>query len=107
MSLTYTFRDGTTTNDAIEWAKKFEDDEYRHVAYDRFSESDRISWAVSTIWQGLPSIGGAPNNYETLVRIVGASPILQRHHTEDEAQEYHRRIVDALLAGRFEEVTGD
>jgi hypothetical protein len=43
-------REGNPIDDVIEWAKKFEDAEYRIVAVDQDAEGAPM---VSTIWQGM------------------------------------------------------
>jgi len=94
MGLTFTFRDGTTTENVIEWAMKYEDDQYRHVARDVVGE-----FALSTIWQGMPSVGMAPNNYETAIFRGGHIIWMTRWSFEEEAVEGHAMTLKLLQDG--------
>lgn len=92
--LTFTFRDGTTTKNVIDWARKFEDPEYRQVAFDEIDPSR----SVSTIWQGMPSMFG-PNNYETVVFRAGHIVWASRWYSEEEAAAGHAAILSKLQEG--------
>lgn len=93
MTLTYTFRDGTTTTDTLEWARKFEEHEYRQVKQTVID--DRLF--VSTIWQGMPDMGdGIPRTFETAVLRNGMIAWSGFSTTEEEAIAEHERLV-ALL----------
>lgn len=93
--LTWTFRDGTTMDNVIEWAKKFEDDSYRVVQRDTVGD-----WVLSTIWQGMPSVLGEPNNYETAVLDSNAHVVwMKRWHTEESALAGHALTLGMLREG--------
>jgi hypothetical protein len=93
MTLTWTFRDGSTTTDVLEWARKYEDDDYRTVAYDNVG-----ALRLSTIWQGMPAVFG-PNTYESAI-LSGHQLLWQvRYDTEEEAVAGHARLLKRLNAG--------
>lgn len=90
MTLTYTFRDGTTTMDTIEWAVKYEDPEYRQVKQTVID--DHVF--VSTIWQGMPDMGdGVPRTFETAALRDGMIVWSRCSRTEEGAIAEHDRIV--------------
>lgn len=87
MTLTYTFRDGTTTMDTIEWAVKYEDDNYRNVKRSMHHDGKCF---VSTIWQGIPEMGdGKPRTFETAVLDRGEIVWAEHSATEEEAIRKH------------------
>lgn len=104
MTLTYTFRDGTTTTDTQEWALRYEDHEYRRGGADEFtitheSPASDTTWRVSTIWQGLPAMPDEkPRVYETAIFRNGNLVGEIHHVTEAEAVGAHADLVDALKA---------
>ena len=79
----------------LDWARKYEDGEYRQVALTRVAGG-----AISTIWigfnQGLSLQPGPHHLYETaLLGKEDAVEILGRWDTEAEAQEGHGFAVAA------------
>lgn len=86
VALTYTFRDGTTTTNVIEWARRYEEAGYRIVRQDTTTVDPDLS--VSTIWQGLPEMGGEPQVFSTIVcRGLGTPTfqVLREARTANEA----------------------
>lgn len=99
MTLTFTFRDGTTTTETLKWAEKYEDNEYRRVRLDEWKSASGTFWRVSTIWEGMLSLGlgdGRPRTFETAIfrddDLVGE----MHHGTEAEALAAHEGIVNTL-----------
>ena len=89
-----------------QWAQKFEDADYRHIARDVIGPEEPLDPAplitVSTFWLGLNHDWGSdePLIYETI--IVGAEHdgTSMRYATESQAREGHRRVVDELRVMR-------
>jgi len=105
MSLTFTFRDGTTTTDTIAWAQRYEDYDYRRVKRSEFTDPRGIEWIVSTIWQGMPDMLGATRNYETIVLRMDEQVGRTYHATEEQAVSKHDDMVAALAAtGRMDSI---
>jgi hypothetical protein len=103
--LVYTFRDGSTTEDVLTWARKFEERGYRTVGQEKVTTpAGRELW-VSTIWQGLPSVFGEPNTYETAVFDgppgLGMAQLLWqgRWYTEAQAVTAQDLVVQNLRSG--------
>lgn len=92
MSLRYWKRDGTWTEDTIEWAKLYEDPAYRVVAFD----GDEGGLSVSTIWMGISS--GSLGSEEFPVHVYETARLnkngnvvnFTRTSSEAEAMEMHR-----------------
>jgi hypothetical protein len=89
-----------------QWAQRFEDEDYRHIARDVIGPDEPLDPApliiVSTFWLGLNHDwrSGEPLIYETI--IVGGEHDASGmwYATERQAREGHRRVVDELRAGR-------
>ena len=103
--LEYTFRDGTTTHDVIEWARKFEEYDYRRIAEDTFTDESG-EWRVSTIWLGMPSMFGATRVFETAIFHNGNWEAEAHWVTEEQATEGHATIVSAVMSGELDKVPG-
>jgi hypothetical protein len=101
VTLTYTFRDGTTTQDVIAWALKYEDNDYRHVKYDEIHTDEGL--AVSTIWQGLPVFPDSPPEiFSTAVLSLARGQIViweVRTGTEEQALAVHGDLVQSIYLG--------
>ena len=89
-----------------QWAEKFEDEEYTHIARDVIGPDAPIDPAplitVSTVWRGVNHNwrNDEPLIYETLIIGGGYDATGMRYATEKQAREGHRRVVDDLRAGR-------
>ena len=104
-SLEYTFRDGTTTHDVVEWARTFEDHDYRRIANDEFTLPDG-TWQVSTIWQGMPEMFGATRVFETAV-FHNEGLVAEAHYpTEQSAIDGHAEVLAAVKNGTLDQVPG-
>ena len=88
-----------------QWAEKFEDENYTHIARDVIGPDEPLDPAplitVSTFWLGVNQNwrNDEPLIYETLI-IGGNDATGMRYATEKQAREGHRRVVDDLRAGR-------
>jgi hypothetical protein len=73
----------------MDWAKRFEDLEYRRVAWDGLPSGGY----VSTVWLGLNHAfgGGPPLIFETMV--FPECTICERYATEEDARAGHARIL--------------
>ena len=89
-----------------QWAEKFEDENYTHIARDVIGPDEPLDPAplitVSTFWRGVNHDlrHDEPLIYETLIIGGGYDATGMRYATEKQAREGHRRAVDALRAGR-------
>jgi hypothetical protein len=89
-----------------QWAEKFEDESYTHIARDVIGPDEPLDPAplitVSTFWRGVNHNWrhAEPLIYETLVIGGGYDATGMRYATEKQAREGHRRVVDELRAGR-------
>lgn len=89
-----------------QWAEKFEDEDYTHVARDVIGPDEPLDPAplvtVSTFWLGLNYSwrSDEPLIYETVIIGGGHDATGMRYTTEEQAREGHRRAVDELRAGR-------
>ena len=89
-----------------QWAEKFEDENYTHIARDVIGPDEPLDPAplitVSTFWRGVNHNlrHDEPLIYETLIIGGGYDATGMRYATEKQAREGHRRAVDALRAGR-------
>jgi hypothetical protein len=89
-----------------QWAEKFQDEEYTHIARDVIGPDEPLDPAplitVSTFWLGVnPNWRhDEPLIYETLIIGGGHDATGMRYASEKQAREGHRRVVDELRAGR-------
>jgi hypothetical protein len=89
-----------------QWAEKFEDENYTHIARDVIGPDEPLDPAplitVSTFWRGVNHDlrHDEPLIYETLIIGGGYDATGMRYATEKQAREGHRRAVDELRAGR-------
>ena len=89
-----------------QWAEKFQDEDYTHIARDVIGPVEPLDPApliiVSTFWLGVnPNWrNDEPLIYETLITGGGYDATGMRYATEEQAREGHRRVVDELRAGR-------
>jgi hypothetical protein len=89
-----------------QWAEKFEDENYTHIARDVIGPDEPLDPAplitVSTFWLGVNHNwrNDEPLIYETLITGGGYDATGMRYTTEKQAREGHRRVVDELRAGR-------
>ena len=89
-----------------QWAEKFEDVNYTHIARDVIGPDEPLDPAplttVSTFWRGVNHNlrHDKPLIYETLIIGEGYDATGMRYATEKQAREGHRRAVDELRAGR-------
>ena len=89
-----------------QWAEKFEDEDYRHIARDVIGPEEPLDPAplitVSTFWLGLNHDwrSDEPLIYETIIVGGGHDAIGMRYATETQAREGHRRAVEELRAAR-------
>jgi hypothetical protein len=89
-----------------QWAEKFEDEGYTHIAQDVIGPDEPLDPAplitVSTFWLGVNHNwrDDEPLIYETLIIGGGYEATGMRYTTEKQAREGHRRVVDELRAGR-------
>ena len=89
-----------------QWAEKFEDENYTHIARDVIGPDEPLDPAplitVSTFWRGVNHDlrHDEPLIYETLIIGGGYDATSMRYATEKQAREGHRRVVDELRAGR-------
>ena len=89
-----------------QWAEKFEDENYTHIARDVIGPDEPLDPAplitVSTLWRGVNHNlrHDEPLIYETLIIGGGYDATGMRYATEKQAREGHRRAVDELRAGR-------
>jgi hypothetical protein len=89
-----------------QWAEKFEDEGYTHIARDVIGPDEPLDPAplitVSTFWLGVNHNwrDDEPLIYETLIIGGGYEATGMRYPTEKQAREGHRRVVDELRAGR-------
>lgn len=92
MRALYYDKDGKPITDTLEWAKKFEDREYRKVGYTKLTNTV----LVSTVWLGLDHDfleEGAPIIFETMVFVDGTCTDQKRYSTLEQAKEGHRKLV--------------
>lgn len=99
-------REGNPIEDTIDWAKKFEDPEYRIVAVDQDFPGGPM---VSTIWQGIDLARNfddsiPPQIYETALLLPkegnpDEANITQSYYsaTEEEARHAHQRLCEDFL----------
>ncbi len=93
-------RQNEPIEDTIEWAKMFEDPEFRVVACDQDGEGTPM---VSTIWQGLAQ--GAPLHpttetaliFETAYLVNGHVERTWWDHSEEDALHRHRMVCLSML----------
>jgi hypothetical protein len=89
-----------------QWAEKFEDDGYRHIARDVIGPAEPLDPApliiVSTFWLGLNHDlrSDEPLIYETIIIGGEHDATGMWYATEKQAHEGHQRAVDELRAGR-------
>ena len=89
-----------------QWAQRFEDEDYRHIARDVIGPDEPLDPAplitVSTFWLGLNHDwrSDEPLIYETIIVGGEHDEIGMRYATEKQAREGHRRAVDDLRARR-------
>ena len=89
-----------------QWAEKFEDENYTHIARDVIGPDEPLDPAplitVSTFWRGVNHNWrhDEPLIYETLIIGGGYDATGMRYATEKQAREGHRRVVEELRAGR-------
>ena len=89
-----------------QWAEKFEDENYTHIARDVIGPDEPLDPAplitVSTFWRGVNHNlrHDEPLIYETLIIGGGYDATGMRYATEKQAREGHRRAVEELRAGR-------
>src|ERR1700704_101513 len=90
----------------IQWARRFEDEDYRHIARDVIGPDEPLDPAplitVSTSWLGLNHDlrSDEPLIYETIIIGGEHDATGMWHATEKQAREGHQRAVDELRAGR-------
>jgi hypothetical protein len=88
-----------------QWAQKFQDENYRHLARDVIGPDEPLDPAplitVSTFWLGLNANwrSGEPLIYETLIVGGERDAVDIRYTTERQAREGHRLVVEELRAG--------
>lgn len=99
-------REGNPIEDTLDWARKFEDAEYRIVAVDQDYPGSPM---VSTIWQGVDMARNfdtdiPPQIYETALLLPqddnpDEAKITQSHYsaTEAEARATHQRMCEDFL----------
>ena len=89
-----------------QWAQRFEDEDYRHIARDVIGPDEPLDPAplitVSTFWLGLNHDwrSDEPLIYETIIIGGEHDATGMRYATEKQAREGHRRAVDDLRAAR-------
>ena len=89
-----------------QWAQRFEDEDYRHIARDVIGPDEPLDPAplitVSTFWLGLNHDwrSDEPLIYETIIIGGEHDATGMRYATEKQAREGHRRAVDDLRADR-------
>jgi len=89
-----------------QWAQRFEDEDYRHIARDVIGPDEPLDPAplitVSTFWLGLNHNwrSDEPLIYETIIIGGEHDATGMRYATEKQARDGHRRAVDELRAGR-------
>ena len=89
-----------------EWAEKFRDEDYTHLARDVIGPDEPLDPAplitVLTFWLGVnPNWRNEePLIYETLIIGGEYDATGMRYATEQQAREGHRRVVDQLRARR-------
>ena len=89
----YYDQDGNPVMDTLVWAKLFEDENYRQVAYDQIGQVK-----ISTVWLGLDhSFGSGPRLiFETMV-FGGAHDEEQvRYSTKEQALAGHQAMVERV-----------
>ncbi len=89
-----------------QWAEKFEDENYTHIARDVIGPDEPLDPAplitVSTVWRGVNQNWRhhEPLIYETLIIGGGYDATGMRYATEKQAREGHRQVVEQLRADR-------
>ena len=87
-----------------QWAEKFEDENYTHIARDVIGPDEPLDPAplitVSTVWRSMNHNWrhDEPLIYETLIIGGGYDATGMRYATEKQAREGHRRVVEELRA---------
>jgi hypothetical protein len=96
-------RQNKPIEDTIEWAKKFEADEYRIVAVD-VDDADNMTKMVSTIWNGLDrglSLDATDETaliFETAYLEHGEVIQFWLDNSEDQALHRHRMVCLSMLS---------
>jgi hypothetical protein len=88
-------RDGEPIHDVLEWARLFENDEYRRIALTNLPSGIE----VSTVWLGINHrfVGdGPPLIFETMVFGGEHNEEMWRYATENEARQGHEWVVKML-----------
>lgn len=89
-----------------QWARKFEDEHYRHIARDVIGPEEPLDPAplitVSTFWLGLNHDwrSDEPLIYETIIVGGEHDGTGMRYATESQAREGHQRAVEELRLAR-------
>jgi hypothetical protein len=88
-----------------EWARRFDDEDYRHVARDVIGPDEPLDptplITVSTFWLGFNQDwrSSAPLIYQTIIIGGQHDATGMWHATESQARQGHRRVIDALRDG--------
>jgi hypothetical protein len=94
----YYDKQGEKINDTLEWAKLFEDKEYKRIAETTIGKH----W-ISTVWLGLDHNydGGKPLIFETMVflknkngKTIKSDLDMDRYSTLEEAKDGHIKMVN-------------
>ncbi len=98
----YFDRDGKEIESTLEWARKYEDAEYRIVAIDSDGAPDGVM--VSTIWEGINKAfmdgfgeGAHRDTFDTAWLTNGVIYASERTSSEEEAREKHAEFTRLYL----------